>query len=261
LHVNHERRGSGEPLVLIHGIGHRWQAWEPVLDGLARHHDVIAIDLPGFGASGVPEGGMPAGMTGAVAGVREVLADLGLVRPHVAGNSLGGAISLELAAAGVVSSATAFSPAGFYTRPEAWRAVVMLRFMRAGSRQPEAWMRKALARPSLVKASYGPLMVHPERLTVDRLIGDALALRSGPGFNAVARSAGRYSFRGIPVVPVTIGWGSQDRILLPRQARRARERLPHARHVPLPGCGHVPMSDDPDLVAQLILETTGRSTV
>ncbi|MFD1048194.1 alpha/beta fold hydrolase, partial [Kibdelosporangium lantanae] len=51
MEINYERRGSGTPLVLLHGIGHRWQAWEPVLDRLALHHDVIAVDLPGFGLS------------------------------------------------------------------------------------------------------------------------------------------------------------------------------------------------------------------
>jgi pimeloyl-ACP methyl ester carboxylesterase len=54
-------------------------------------------------------------------------------------------------------------------------------------------------------------------------------------------------------VPATIAWGSRDALLLPTQARRARERLPNARHVRLHGCGHVPMSDDPDQVAAAIL--------
>jgi pimeloyl-ACP methyl ester carboxylesterase len=55
---------------------------------------------------------------------------------------------------------------------------------------------------------------------------------------------------------VTVAWGAKDRILPPHQAERARELLPEARHVALPGCGHVPMTDDPDLVADLILQTT-----
>jgi pimeloyl-ACP methyl ester carboxylesterase len=73
----------------------------------------------------------------------------------------------------------------------------------------------------------------------------------------VAKSALDYRFAGAPTVPVTVAWGTHDRILRPSQAERARELLPQARHVPLPGCGHVPMSDDPDLVASLILQTTG----
>ena len=49
MQLNHHRSGSGEPLLLIHGIGSRWQMWEPVIGALAAHHEVIAIDLPGFG--------------------------------------------------------------------------------------------------------------------------------------------------------------------------------------------------------------------
>ena len=77
----------------------------------------------------------------------------------------------------------------------------------------------------------------------------------------MAKSALDYRFAGSPTVPVTVAWGTQDRILRPHQAERARELLPQARHVPLPGCGHVPMSDDPDLVASLILQTTGARVI
>ena len=108
--LNYERRGAGPPLVLLHGIGHRWQAWEPVLDRLAAKHDVIAVDLPGFGKSAPLDG--PSGIAEIAAALTAFFGQLGLDRPHVAGNSLGGAIALELAAGGHVSSATALSPAG-----------------------------------------------------------------------------------------------------------------------------------------------------
>jgi pimeloyl-ACP methyl ester carboxylesterase len=57
-------------------------------------------------------------------------------------------------------------------------------------------------------------------------------------------------------VPVTIVWGTRDRLRIPRQAQRARATLPQARHVPLPRCGHVPMRDDPDAVAALLREAS-----
>jgi pimeloyl-ACP methyl ester carboxylesterase len=255
--VNFDRRGSGPPLVLIHGIGHRWQAWEPVLDSLAEHHDVISLDLPGFGESPVPDEGMPAQMSGTVTRVGEFFVSLGLDRPHVAGNSLGGAIALELAAEDLVASATAFSPAGFFTEAERKQAVRTLGFMRATTFQPQAVLRRALALPMVRAQSFGRLVVHPERLTAERAFGDTMALRRGVGFRAVVKSSKDYSYVGQPTVPVTVAWGTQDRILPPRQADRARERLPEARHVALPGCGHVPMSDAPQLCAQIVLETTG----
>jgi pimeloyl-ACP methyl ester carboxylesterase len=255
--VNFERRGSGTPLVLLHGIGHRWQAWEPVIDTLAEHHDVIAIDLPGFGRSPVPDAGMPAEMSGTVTAVGEFLDGLDLDHPHVAGNSLGGAIALELAAAGRVASATALSPAGFYTGAERRAAVRTLSFMRATTFWPIAVLRMALRSPVVRAQSFGRLVVHPERLSAERAFGDTMALRRGQGFRAVVRSSKEYQYQGQPTVPVTVAWGDHDRILPPRQAERARERLPNARHVSLPGCGHVPMSDAPDLVAHVVLETTG----
>ena len=254
---NHHRAGAGAPLVLFHGLGHRWQAWSPVLDQLAEHHDVIALDLPGFGLSPVPRGGMPAGMAATVAALATTLEEFGLARPHVAGNSLGGAIALELAAAGLVASATAFSPAGFYTPAEGRRAVTILGVMRVTTFQPAPLLRASLRSRRMRARSFRPLVVYPDRLSHERAVGDALALRRGSGFRSVVRSARGYSFVGSPEVPVTVGWGSRDYILRPHQAKRARERLPHARHVDLPDCGHVPMSDAPDLVARLVLETTG----
>lgn len=254
--LSFNRRGRGEPLLLIHGIGHRWQAWEPVLHRLAEVHDVIALDLPGFGGSALPSGGMPADMPATVALLPGLLAQLGVGRPHVAGNSLGGAIALELAAAGLVSSATALSPAGFFTAAERRRAMLILTTLRANTYLPVPVLRVLLRSPAIRAASFAPLLSHPARLTPDRALGDVLALRRGRGFRPIARAARRYQFTGTPAVPVTVAWGSRDRVLPPRQADRARARLPAARHVELPGCGHVPMSDDPDLVASVILSTT-----
>jgi pimeloyl-ACP methyl ester carboxylesterase len=251
-----ERSGAGEPLVLVHGIGHHWRAWEPVIGRLAEHHDVIAVDLPGFGRS--PGPARSDGMPGAVAGLAEFFAAEGLDRPHVAGNSLGGAIALELAAAGLVRSATALSPAGFATPAQARRALAVLRGHRYGAFTPTPVLRLFYRTEFGKRFSFGWLVSRPGVLTAERALSDTLALRGGKGFAAVARRGRAYAFAGGPAgVPVTVAWGSRDRILPPVQAGRAREILPAARHVTLDGCGHVPMSDDPAAVARVILETTG----
>jgi pimeloyl-ACP methyl ester carboxylesterase len=266
MHVNHVRQGTGEPLVLVHGIGHRWQAWRPVLDRLAAHHDVIAIDLPGFGESPVPPGGIPRGMPATVTMMAEYFAAAGLDRPHVAGYSLGGAIALELAVAGHVRSATAFSPAGFFTEAERRRALARLSLMRASTFFPAALIRRSMRVAAFRAYCYAPLLAHPGRLEYEQAVEDALAMRRGRGFRVVARASRGYRFGGLAgrtgehsagtlSVPVTVAWGAKDRILPPHQAERARELLPEARHVALPSCGHVPMTDNPDLVADLILQT------
>nr|QRD81012.1 lipolytic protein [uncultured bacterium] len=252
----YERRGRGPQLLLLHGIGHHWRAWEPVMDLLAGAHEVIAVDLPGFGRSPVPGGGVPRSMPEAVAGVAALLEALGLDRPHVAGNSLGGALALELAAAGLAASATALSPAGFGTPAEMRWALAVLRAHRLGARLPLPVLRRALALAPLRALAFGTIVARPRRLTAEAALADALALRSAKAFDAVARAGRGYAFRGRPEVPVTIAWGTRDRILFYRQAKRAQQLLPTARHVALPGCGHVPMYDDPELVARVILETT-----
>jgi pimeloyl-ACP methyl ester carboxylesterase len=252
-----ERRGAGAPLVLLHGIGHHWAAWSPVLDRLAEAHDVIAVDLPGFGRSPVPATGLPADMPGLVAAIVELFAALGLDRPHVAGNSLGGAIALELAAAGAVSSATALSPAGFCTPRELRWALTVLSLHRNAARLPEPVLRSLFANPALRTLALGMILARPNRMALAEALADARALREARAFRAVARAGRGYAFAGAPAVPVTVAWGTRDRILPYRQAALARTRLPAARHLDLAGCGHVPMHDDPELVASVILDTTG----
>ncbi|MER7168493.1 alpha/beta fold hydrolase [Micromonospora sp. NPDC000207] len=101
----HHRCGDGPPLVLIHGLGSHWQVWRPVVADLARHRDVIALDLPGFGATPPwPPHPGPHPTPGSVPHLADRVAvfldSLGLGRVEVAGNSLGGGIALELARRG-----------------------------------------------------------------------------------------------------------------------------------------------------------------
>jgi pimeloyl-ACP methyl ester carboxylesterase len=257
LDVVYERRGAGEPLVLLHGIGHHWRAWLPVLDRLAVAHDVIAIDLPGFGQSPLPAAGLPTGMAGVVASIADAFHALGLDRPHVAGNSLGGAIALELAAQNAVASATALSPAGFCTPCEFRWAVSVLSAHRVAARLPRPVLRRILSVAPLRALCLGMIVARPQLLLAEAAIADASALATARAFRAVARAGRGYAFAGAPTVPVTVAWGTRDRILPYRQSAVARRRLPNARHVDLVGCGHVPMHDDPDLVAEVILATTG----
>jgi pimeloyl-ACP methyl ester carboxylesterase len=259
MNVSYERRGSGTPLVLLHGIGHRWQAWEPVLDRLALHHDVIAVDLPGFGNSpSLPE---PYSVPAAVEAAVESFKSLGISRPHIAGNSLGGMLALELASAGHARSVTALSPAGFWTsgRGRAW-ALRMLSMIRSTGRMSPRAQAAVMNRKSVRLASGSLLFGHPSRVPLEVMLSDLAAMAAAPGFDAVARAGREYFFASPPPsVPVTIAWGTRDRILWPNQARRAAELLPEARQVSLPGCGHVPMHDEPELVARTILETCAQT--
>jgi pimeloyl-ACP methyl ester carboxylesterase len=259
VNLNFHRTGAGSPLVLIHGIGHRWQAWQPVLPLLAENHDVIAVDLPGFGASPAPDGGVPSDIRVSVRLLADLLAEMGIVRPHVAGYSLGGAMSLEMAALDLCASATAFSPAGFFTEAERRRAVRLLKRLRATTFAPASMIRMTMSSPRLRDQSFRALVAHPERISPQTGYEDALAMRRGRGFRVVANAARGYRFDSALVTPTTVAWGAVDRIFPVTQAEVAKSRLPQARHLVLDDCGHVPMSDNPELVATTILETTRRA--
>src|SRR3954449_5844389 len=104
----HIRRGSGPPLVLIHGIGSQWQMWKPVLDRLSREREVVAVDLPGFGESAALD--TPPTVEALADSVAAFLDEIGLGGAHAAGNSLGGAVALAMARAGTARSACVLSP-------------------------------------------------------------------------------------------------------------------------------------------------------
>ncbi|MGX1545756.1 alpha/beta fold hydrolase [Streptomyces adustus] len=254
--VSYARVGNGEPLLLLHGIGHHRQAWDPVVDILATERDVIAVDLPGFGASpGLPDGlayDLPT--TSAVFGA--FCEALELDRPHVAGNSLGGLLALDLGREKLVRSVTALSPAGFWSRAERRYAFgVLLAMRRIARRMPlplvERLARTAAGRTALTSTIYA----RPARRSPDAVVAETLALAHATGFDATLRAGADIRFvDDIPGIPVTVAWGTRDLLLVRRQGVRAKQIIPRARLVRLPGCGHCPMNDDPALVARVILD-------
>ncbi len=256
MELNYHRAGTGEPLVLLHGIGSRWQVWEPVIGALAGEREVIALDLPGFGASPMPPAGTPAGIGSLTQLVSEFMDQIGLQRPHVAGNSLGGWLALELAKRGNARSATALSPGGFFNRRESAYARASLkltaRVARVLAPSADRLMRSNFARA----LAWGQVVAKPRRVPPYDAAESARALANAPWFDDTLEAI-TYPDRFVGgeqiSVPVTIGWGERDRLLIPRQARRAKRAIPSANLVMLPGCGHVPMYDDPEQVVTVLL--------
>ena len=107
-----QRRGSGEPLVLLHGGAGTWRLWEPVIPLLEPHHDVLALTLAGhWGGAPLPVGG-PAGIEALVERAESDMEAEGVHAAHIAGGSLGGWVALELARRGRAKSVVAIAPAG-----------------------------------------------------------------------------------------------------------------------------------------------------
>jgi len=251
----YQRLGTGEPLVLLHGIGHRRQAWDAVVDYLAPLRDLIVVDLPGHGESpplAADGRSVPRILREEVIGL---LDDLGLERPHMAGSSLGGLLALETAADGRAASVTALAPAGFWTRSgELTYAIGVNEAMQAFGRLLRQ-LGPAMSRTTMGRALiYALIVAHPSRVTPGQARDDmASFLDSTDAMNAILAAAIPFTDAIPDGVPVTIAWGTQDRLLLPRQALLAKARLPQAHLIWLPGCGHVPMTDDPELVAEVLL--------
>lgn len=254
--VSYARVGSGEPLLLLHGIGHHRQAWDPVVDILATERDVIAVDLPGFGASPALPEGLTYDLPTTAAVFRAFCEALGLERPHVAGNSLGGLMALELGREKVVRSVTALSPAGFWSQAERRYAFGVLLTMRRIARSMPLPLVEKLARTAVGRTALtSTIYARPGRRSPEAVVAETLALVNAPGFDDTLRAGTTVQFTDdIPGIPVTVAWGTQDRLLLRRQGVRAKQLIPRSRLVRLPGCGHCPMNDDPALVARVILD-------
>lgn len=260
--VAYERKGAGTPLLLLHGIGHHLQAWHPVTDILAAEHDVIAVDLPGFGASEPLPEGVAYDLGTFVPALGALCAALGIERPHVVGNSLGGLLALEMGRSGLVRSVTALSPAGFWTEAERKYAFATLRAMRVGALTLPPTTLERLSRSAAGRTALtGTIYAHPARRSPEAVVAETLALREATGFEETLAAGRSVRFTSdVPGLPVTIAWGSRDRLLLPRQGVRAKRTVPDARLVRLRGCGHVPMNDDPALVCRVVLDTVRATT-
>ena len=245
--------------MLVHGLGLSWRSWQPVLDALEGRHDVIAIDLPGFGESPpLPDGAAPT-PTRLADAVESELDRLGLDAPALVGNSLGGWVALELARRGRAARAVLISPSGLESPPERALVIALNEQMRLRARFGAPlgqWLTAtALARIML----FGGLRSQPWRLSPDAAARDLHDFGYSPGFQSTLSStvATRAAMRlGEIDVPVRVAYGTLDLMLGVFTAPRFAAAIPRAELVPLLGVGHVPMLDDPELVARTILDFT-----
>lgn len=260
--INVHRQGSGSPVVMVHGLGSRWEVFTPVIDLVARQHEVIAVDLPGFGGT-PPLDGVAPGPRGYAAWLTDWLAAEGITRPHVVGSSMGGGIGLELGRTGVASRVTAFSPIGFYGPVGLRWTQGLLTALRLTATHAGPALDRLVGSRAGRAAALSVMFGRPTQVSAPAAKTDLAGLAGSPSFPEARDSFGGFHVRPgddlgrLADIPVTIAWGTRDVVLVHRtQSRAARAALPHARHVDLPGCGHLPFSDDPDRCAGLILEET-----
>jgi pimeloyl-ACP methyl ester carboxylesterase len=254
------RGGDGPPLVCVHGFTDTWRTWELILPALERQHDVLAPTLPGH-AGGPAIDGEPTADT-LVEGVERAMDEAGFETAHIAGNSLGGYVALQLAARGRARSVVALAPAGGWaagdpalgdTRAYFINMHQLLKGVAPHAAEivstPEGRRRATL----FTTTSYEHI---PAELLAHQMVGAATC----PGFSELVDLAERdgWPLDAAPIdCPVRVVWGTADRVLpWPTAAARYRAELPRADWVELDGIGHCPQLDVPLETAQLILGMT-----
>jgi pimeloyl-ACP methyl ester carboxylesterase len=251
------REGSGEPLLLLHGLGMSWRSWKPVLPLLRDRHDVLALDLPGFGAA-APLPGRPT-IPALADAVEAELDRAGLARPAVAGNSMGGSVGLELARRGRAEWIVVLGPSGAETPPERLGVIGLNEALRAASAAAAPSARLVASNPASRTALLGLLHGRPWQLPVEDAAAEIRDFARAPAFHAALREATgvwRRTPLGDVDVPVRVCLGSRDLLIGALSAARLVAAIPDAELVPLPGCGHVPMIDEPELVARAMTAST-----
>ena len=259
-----QRSGAGERLVLIHGFSGTRRMWEPVLEALERSHDVLAVNLAGH--VGGPElAGRPVSVNALVDAVERDLDAAGFDTAHqLVGNSLGAWIALELATRGRARSVVALAPAGGWESGSRAERGLRRLFTRHHKLSTALLPRidSVMRRPRLRHLLLWQIVAHGERIpqaAAAQMVRDSVAC---PVYfelmDAILRDGPPRAFDRV-TCPVLLAWGTRDRVLpSPRYSRRLRNLLPNADWIALPGLGHVPMSDDPELVARTIAEFVGR---
>ena len=257
--MSYVRRGTGSPLLLVHGLGAGWRSWSPLIDELAERREVVAVDLPGFGDTPPLTGEVSiATLTDSVA---EFIREQGLDGVATVGQSMGGRIVLELARRGVGGDTVSLDPGGFWSDRE--------RLVFGATLRPSISLVRALRDrlPSLLDSTVGRTLLlaqfsaRPWALSREIVLPDLSGLADAPSTNAAmdALTKGPKQ-RGAPAgtVPgrVTIGWGRRDLVTVPRQAARATELFPDAVLHWFERCGHFPQWDAPHEAARLILGGT-----
>jgi pimeloyl-ACP methyl ester carboxylesterase len=253
--------GQGSTLVLLHGLGGTWEVWRPVLSALEARHRVIALTLPGHHGGPRYDLAGDATVYGIADQVIRLLRSRGIAQAHVAGNSLGGWLSLELARRGFARSVVALSPAGGWRTDQDYRAIAVPFRITYAIVGAILWLVTWLARFAAVRAALTrQTMVHGQRMTPREFIDGLRAMARTPILPGLLRSM-RRDGPAAPLapqgVPITIAWAEHDRVVpYPRYGASFRERISGLHESIVPDAGHVPMWDNPREVADQILRVT-----
>lgn len=255
------RSGSGAPVVLVHGFASSVYTWRDVLPVLAASHDVVALDLPGFGGSDRPPDLGFQELPAAVVGLMDAL---GLPRAALVGNSMGGGVVAVVAADRPerVGALVLIDAAGFDLEPEDAPGMVRLMMSPLGS------LAGALPGRRLAVETALRQVFHDDRLVTDERVAEYMAGTFQPGSFAAMRSLGRSLDGRTAIVeerlprieaPTLVLWGREDRWIPLAHADRFVAAIPNAEKMVLDACGHMPQEEKPAVVGDLLRRFLARS--
>ena len=257
LRLRYVRAGQGSPVLLLHGFSSSLYTWRDVLPGLARSHDVVALDFPGFGGSQIPADLSPERMRRAALGLAR---QLGLQRPAVVGHSMGGAVAAALSSdpeldpsrVAVIDAATFAMAPGHRPR--------MVQLM---SRPLVAGLLDLLPLRRLTTLLALREVFHDDGHVTAALVDEYVAPVRRPGFTAAMLSllsANAAVEAEIPRrwaasrVPALVVWGRDDGWIPVEHAERHRAARPAVRVALLERCGHMPQEELPGETLRLLSE-------
>jgi pimeloyl-ACP methyl ester carboxylesterase len=262
------RAGSGEPVLLLHGFTGAWMHWRPLLGGLSERYEVIAPSLAGHDGGRPYPLGSPMSFAGSTDALEGHLDELGVDSAHIVGNSMGGALGLELAKRGRARSVVALAPAGGWT-PGDGEARRLARFftrqMRV-ARALEGRIARIVARPKVRRMALRDIMRRGDLVPASdavRMTQAALACTVAERAIEALRVDRGLSLEHLDRIdcPVLLATPQFDRVLPPeRHAPRLRREIPGVESLTLKDCGHVPMWDDTALLVRTIGEFVDRHT-
>ena len=223
----HEVSGHGEPILLLHGLGGRRRVWQEIEPTLAHKHQVITVDLPGFGES-PPLADARAPIIPAQADAIELLLDeLVIGRTYIVGNSLGGWLAFELARRGRARGVIAISPAGVWTLLEArWFWAVMTAH-RIGAKLGRPFARILMRTGALRTLLFALIHSRGSRIAPEDGAETLRNFADAEGFVPTRRWCGSRQIEGLEEIdcPVLIAWGTRSASAsAPGAATRAEDR-------------------------------------
>ncbi len=239
--------GAGPVLLLVHGLGGSWQSWLDNIASLAAGHRVVAVDLPGFGAS--PELPAPQSLPQQVEVLAGLLDALGLADAVVVGHSMGGLVSLLLATShpdcvrGLV-----LVDAGGVALSRARLAAIVGGFRAFHAILGRPGVLGTVARRPLLRRALLTFPLANWRSLSPALAAEIVPLMLAPGFLPAVRAAALAVGTVRPedvACPALVLWGGADRILPPDVGRALTAALPRADMTIVSGTGHCPMFEQP----------------